>query len=76
MLERHKADVEMLIMRVHGFVFQLIRTPEGGISVTVCQDKEGTDESIRVAADWIRTNAGIAGLEAPHVHEGDVILSL
>jgi hypothetical protein len=35
-----------------GFVsYSLIRTADGGASVTVCEDKAGTDESLQVARD-------------------------
>ena len=76
-LDQRKSDVESLIRGVSGFfAYQLLRTADGGVSVTTCQDKAGTDESLRLAADWIRENASIAGLNPPQVSEGSVILSL
>jgi len=33
--------------------YTMLRTDDGGISVTVCQDKAGTDESVRLAADYL-----------------------
>jgi hypothetical protein len=76
-LEKNKADVEKLIRGVKGFVsYSLVRTTRGGFSVTVCQDKTGTDESLRVARDWIAKNAGKTGAAAPTVSEGTVILQL
>jgi type V secretory pathway adhesin AidA len=76
-LEKGKADVEKVIRAVKGFVsYSLVRTADGGYSVSVCQDKSGTDESIRVARDWISKNAGHTGAAAPTVSEGTVILQL
>jgi hypothetical protein len=76
-LEARKKDVEDLIRPIKGFVsYSLIRTADGGVSVTVCQDKAGTEESLRVAADWIRQNASGTGASAPTVLEGSVILQL
>ena len=76
-LEKNKADVEKLIRGVKGFVgYSLIRTASGGVSVTVCEDKSGADESVRVARDWISKNASNVGASAPAVSEGDVILQL
>ena len=47
-------EVEGLLRGVEGFVsYTLVRTDDGGITVTVCEDKAGTDESIRVARDWV-----------------------
>lgn len=77
LLDQRKAEVEPLIRGVKGFVaYQLFRTDDGGISVTTCQDKAGTDESLRIAADWVGKNASIAGLNPPQVSEGPSILSL
>ena len=62
---------------VNGFVsYLLARTADGGVSVTVCQDKAGTDESIRVAREWVAKNAANAGAGAPQVAEGPVMLHL
>ena len=75
LLEENKEEVERLIRTIDGFVsYSLIRTEDGGASVTVCQDKSGTDQSRQVAAEWIQENA--AGLRAnpPLVAEGSNIL--
>ena len=76
-IERNKAEVEKVIRPIKGFVsYSLVRTSKGGFSVTVCQDKAGTDESIRAARDWIAKNAGKTGAAAPTVSEGTVMLHL
>ncbi len=76
-LEKNKAEVERLIRGVKGFVsYSMVRTADGGFSVSVYQDKTGTDESIRVARDWISKNAGKTGAAAPTISEGTVILQL
>ena len=76
-LDQRKVDIEALIRAVPGFVgYALIRTADGGVSVTICQDKAGTDASIRIAADWIRQNAPTFGSRPPAVSEGSVILHL
>ena len=76
-LEKNKADVEKLIRSVKGFVsYSMVRTAGGGFSVSVCQDKAGTDESVRVARDWIAKNAGNTGVAPPTISEGTVILQL
>ena len=76
-LEQRRQDVESLIRTVKGFVgYSLIRTGDGGISVTVCQDKAGADESVQKAKDWIGQNASNISASAPKVSEGPVILHL
>ena len=77
LLEERKDEVESLIRGVTGFVgYTLIRTDNGGATVTVCQDKAGTDESLRMARDWIQQNASDLGTSPPVVSEGSVVLQL
>ena len=77
LLEERKGEVESVIRGVSGFVaYTLIRTDDGGITVTVCHDKAGTDESLQVARDWIQQNASDVGAGAPEVSEGPVVLQL
>ena len=74
-LEKRKTEVESVIRPVKGFVsYTLARSGDGGFSVTVCQDKAGTDESVQVAREWVAKNAGNTGVGAPKVSEGQVII--
>jgi hypothetical protein len=76
-IEKNKPEVEKLIRGVKGFVsYSLVRTAGGGFSVSVYQDKVGTDESMKVARDWVAKNASNTGVAAPTVSEGTVILQL
>jgi hypothetical protein len=76
-LEKNKTTIEQLIRGIEGFVsFSLVRTNDGGFTVSVFQDKTGTDESIRVAREWITKNAGTIGAAPPKVVEGSVILQV
>jgi hypothetical protein len=56
--------------------FSLVRNASGGFSVSVFQDKTGTDESVRVAREWIAKNAANLGAAPPAVSEGTVILNV
>ena len=77
LLEQRMAEVESLIRSVSGFhAYSLIRTGDGGVTVTVCQDKAGTDESVQLARDWIQQNASDLGTSPPAVAEGSVLLQL
>ena len=76
-LEKNKADVEKTIRSVKGFVsYTLVRSEDGGFSVTVCNDKAGTDESLEKARDWIAQNAPDIGVAAPRISEGSNIFDL
>ena len=77
LLEKNKAEVESLIREVNGFVsYSLVRTARGEFSVSVYQDKAGTDASSRAAREWIAKNASKTGVAAPTISEGTVILQL
>jgi hypothetical protein len=74
-LEKNKVEVEGLIKSIKGFVgYLLVRTPEGGFSVSVFQDKAGAYDSVNVARDWIAKNASHTRVAAPMISEGVVIL--
>lgn len=75
-IENKVAEVESIIRAVPGFVsYTLLRTGDGGISVTVCQDKGGTDASVQAAADFIKQNLTTQA-NPPVVSEGDTILHI
>ena len=76
-LEKQKADVEKVMRSVKGLVsYTLVRSGDGGFSVTVCQDKAGVDESVQRAKDWITKNAGAMGVAAPKLSEGAVVVHI
>ncbi len=77
LLESRLAEVDSLIRSVQGFVaYSAIRTDDGGVTVTVCKDKAGTDESVQIARDWIQKNASDLNTSPPAVSEGSVLLNL
>jgi hypothetical protein len=77
LLEKNKADMEKTMRSVKGLVrYILVRSEDGGFSVTVCNDKPGTDESLERARDWIAKKAAGIGLAAPKVSEGSIVVDL
>jgi hypothetical protein len=75
-LARREQDVRDVIQGVPGFTaYYLVRSGDGGATVTVCQDQSGTSESTRRAAEWIRQNVPGAAGNAPEVTEGEVLFN-
>ena len=75
LLENRTAEVESIMRSITGFAsYLLVRTADGGTSVTVCQDKAGADESVRRAKEWVAQNGPAIGTIEPVVSEGRVIL--
>ena len=74
LLAQREEDIKELISGVPGFVsYAAFRTDDGGRTVTVCDDKDGTDESSKRAANWVGENATSA-VDPPEIAEGTTIL--
>ena len=66
--------MKALINGVPGFVsYAAVRSGDGGVTVTVCEDKTGTDESSRRAAEWVKENIS-ATANPPAITEGNTVL--
>jgi len=73
-LAEREDDVKSIISTVPGFIsYSAFRNDNGGQTVTVCQDKAGTDESSRRAADWVKENISVT-VDPPAVSEGGTVL--
>jgi hypothetical protein len=75
LLGERQEEVKDLISGVPGFVsYVAARTGnDSGVTVTVCQDKAGTDESSRRAADWVKENVSTTS-NPPTISEGTTVL--
>lgn len=74
-LERRSAEVEELIRGVPGFVsYYLVRTPDGGASISVYEDSAGTEESTRRATAWVSENLASLHVPFPEVIEGETAI--
>jgi hypothetical protein len=74
LLGQREEDVKSLMSGVPGFIsYAAVRTGEGGVTVTVCEDTAGTEESSRRAAQWVKENVS-ATVDPPAITEGDTVL--
>ena len=75
LLGQREQDVKDLIGGVPGFVsYAAFRSGgDSGMTVTVCQDKAGTDESSRRAAEWVKENVNTT-VDPPAITEGSTVL--
>ena len=70
-MEEREDEVRELIGGVPGFIsYAAFRTGGGVMTVTTCEDKDGTDESSNRARDWISDNVD-ASVDPPEITEGD-----
>jgi hypothetical protein len=73
-LVEREEDVKAIISTVPGFVsYEAFRHNGGGQTVTVTQDKAGTDESSSRAAEWVKENVSVT-VDPPTVAEGSTVL--
>lgn len=71
---RIREEFVPIIKKANGFVrYYWLDTGEGeGASLSVFRDKAGADESVRLAADWVKVNLSKLLIEKPEVIEGPV----
>ncbi|MEY2474741.1 MAG: hypothetical protein QOG87_56 [Actinomycetota bacterium] len=75
-LVSREADVRRLISEVDGFVaYYLIRTDDGGVSISVYRDAGGTAESTKRAAEYIKENLEGVAAGPPEIIEGESVIS-
>ncbi|HVD60061.1 MAG TPA: hypothetical protein VNC11_04255 [Gemmatimonadaceae bacterium] len=73
-IRKNTAEVKKIISDVPGFIsYYGFTNGNTYTSVTVCQDKAGTDESTRRAAAWVKENVP-EGIQPPAINEGDTMI--
>jgi hypothetical protein len=74
LLAQREDEVQELIGGVPGFIrYAAFPHGDGGITVTMCEDKTGTDESSKRAANWVKENVE-GTVDSPDIAEGNAIL--
>jgi hypothetical protein len=74
MLQRQQ-DVTDIIKGVPGFVaYYATRAGDTLTTVTVCDSQAGTQESTRLAGEWVQKNVPGASIGAPQIAEGETFL--
>ena len=76
-LVQHREEVRGILASVPGFkAYHALRTEDGDlVTMTVCEDRAGTRESSRRAAEWVRGNLSGISLTPPEITEGEAFLS-
>jgi hypothetical protein len=75
-LQQRSDEVEALIRGIPGFVhYVLVRSDDGGFSVSVYESREGAEESVRQARDYVQSNLSDVAV-APEVLQGEAVIHL
>ena len=76
-LEERKEDLEAAHQHVKGLMsYTVVRSEEGGVAITVCREKAGAHESMRIAQEWKEKNAPGVLTNPPQLIEGVVIIHI
>jgi len=76
-LDSKQAEIKKLVSDSPGFIaYYAIREGEALATVTVCQDREGADESSRRTAQWVRDNLPGTRVSTPEAVGGDVFIHI
>jgi hypothetical protein len=76
-LAKRSRDIESVIRSAKGFkAYYLLKTSDGAVSLTVCQDRAGAEESDKLAATWIKDNLPAVVARPPETWFGEVRIQL
>lgn len=76
-LIKRQEDMTTVLKQIRGFhAFYLLKTSDGPVTMTVCEDKAGTDESNRVTDNWLKDKLPTFASRAPEIMTGEVKFEL
>jgi hypothetical protein len=74
-LAEHEEDIRQVIGGINGFkAYYVLRLDEGTSTVSVFDDRDGAEESSRVAAAWLAENLPDLNVAAPYITAGEVVM--
>ena len=75
-LGRRTGEVENVIRGVSGFQnYYLVRSDDGGFSVSVFDDRAGAEESVKAARQYIQDTVPDMAGQPPEVIQGEVTIT-
>jgi len=76
-LLKNQEDVKSVLRPIRGFhSYYLVKTNDGAVSMTVCDDRAGAEESNRVASTFLKDKLPTFATRAPEITTGEVQLHL
>jgi hypothetical protein len=76
-LVKRQDDIKSVLRPVPGFrAYYLLQTGNGVVSMTVCDDRAGAEESNRVAAGWLKDKLPTFATRPPEISTGEVRIHL
>ena len=76
-LLKHQDELKSVLRPIRGFqAYYLVKTTDGAVSLTVCEDKAGADESNRAEATWLKSKLPTFANRSPEITIGEVPVRL
>jgi len=76
-LLKKQDDIKSVLRPIRGFhAYYLLKTSDGAISLTVCDDRSGAEESNRVASTWLKDKLPTFANRTPEVTTGEIQIHL
>jgi hypothetical protein len=76
-LFKRQEEIKSVLKPIKGFhSYYLLKTSDGSVSLTVCEDRTGAEESNRVAAKWLKDKLPTFATRSPEITVGEVRIHL
>ena len=76
-LVKRQDEIKSVLQPIPGFhSYYLLKTNDGAVSVTVCDDRNGAEESNRVASTWLKDKLPTFASRPPEIMTGEVRIHL
>ena len=76
-LAKRQDEIKAVLTPIAGFhAYYLIKTGDGAVSMTVCENRSGAEESNRVAATWLKDKLPTFATRQPEIWTGELRIHL
>ena len=76
-LVKRQEEIKAVLRPIRGLhAYYLVKTNDGVISMTVCHDRAGAEESNRVASTWLKDKLPTFATRPPEITTGEVRIQL
>ena len=76
-LVKHQDELKTALRPIRGLhAYYLVKTPNGAVSLTLCEDKAGADESNRLEATLLKDKLPTFTSRGPEIATGEVRFQL
>lgn len=75
-LVKRQDEIKSFLRPLSGFhAYYLLKTNDGAVSLTLCENKNGMEESNRAEATWLKDKLPTLATRTPEITSGEVRIS-